>query len=191
MSDNLYRTPLVPIYSEQSQRFFNGDLPTQEVNIENWSVKTGYLKPGEALSLLGISQSKSLLDLGALDMTDAIDPAMSLSEIAIAYKHNGKNYIHYHALKTESGMEEGAQFSAPQMARVLELNYAGVISIQSKDGSVVNTIGVVAFGHCNLELGDAEIHFEVTSQADPDFTDVQVVGYKLNAQRVNYNRRAA
>lgn len=193
MTDNLYRVALVPVLSEQSQHFFNTDLPTEDVTIEGVTVKTGYLQPGAQLSLLGVSDSQSLLEAGATDMTDAIDPAMSLSEFAIAFKYNGVDQVYYHKTETVSGLEVAAQLSAAPHGnyRVLQLNYAGVVQVFSEDKLAMNTIGVSAVGHCNMELGDVQIHFKVTNQEDPAFTDVKVVGYKLNAQRVNYNRRAA
>lgn len=193
MSDNFHRVKHVPIIAPENEWLFNLDLATEEIDLDGKKVKTGFLRPGLLFSLLAVGQTTSLLETGMMDVTDAIDPAMSLAEIAIAFNHNGKSCINYHPLQTENGMEVGAQLSASPQSnyRVIELNYAGMIKIQSKDGSVVNTIGVSGAGHCNLELGDTEIHFNVTNQEDADFTDVRVVGYKLNAQRVNYNRRAA
>ena len=193
MNDNVYRAKHVPIITPESEWLFNLDLPTEEVDLDGVKVKTGFLRPGQPFNMLALGQTKSLLETGVMDMTDAIDPNVSLSEIAIAFEHDGEPCINLHPLQSENDMEVGAQFSASPQGnyRVIELNYAGVIRIQSKDGSIINTIGVAGVGHCNLELGDVEIHFNVTSQEDPNFTDVKIVGYKLNAQRVNYNRQAA
>lgn len=190
MSDNLYRVPLVPVLSEHSQQLFNLDLPTEDVNVDGVTVKTGFLKPDARFNLMGLSQTQSLLSTGVYDSTDSIDPAMSVAEIAFSFKHQGVDQVYIHKLQTLSGTEAGSQLNSVNM-RTLELNYAGVVPIFSQDTLVVNTVGVNGYGHVGLEIGDACIGFKVTNQEDPDFTDVKVIGYKLSANRVNYNRRAA
>ena len=189
---NVDEMKFIPVYTQESAHYFNTDLPIEKVVQGSVPLETGYLKPGMLFSMLGIGQTKSLLECGIQDVTDGIDPDMSLAEIAIAFKHNGEDHVWYHKLEMPEGVDPlGAFTSSPQgNYRTIQLNYAGVITMTSK-ANVTNTVGVSGFGTCNLELGNTEVDFKLTVQEDADFTDVRVVGYKLNAKRVNYNRQPA
>lgn len=187
-----YQSSLTPIYQPESKQYFCEFTQPTKIEVDGAAFETNYLKPDVQFSLLGLSQSISLLESGLLDVTDAIDPDMSLAEIAITFKHNGEDHVWYHKLETpESADPLGAFTYSPQGGyHVLQLNYAGVIVMTSK-ANVTNSIGVNGFGTCNLELGNTKLNFKITNREDADFTDVRVVGYKLKAKRVNYNRRPA
>lgn len=77
------QTLIVPVFSDESKGFFVDEtvFPSRVVDLEGESIKTSALAFGKKFSLLGISQTESLLQTGFLDITDAIDSGLTLQNV--------------------------------------------------------------------------------------------------------------
>lgn len=180
-----YQTSLIPVYREQTKERFCEYTQPWHVDLDGEVFQSNYLKPGIPISLLGISQTQKLIETGILDSTDSVDPAIWLEEIVLHIPIGGQsNLIHVHKFVTENGPTPLTAFNYHPMGnyRVVEVNFIGQIALPT--GEVVRVDG---HGSVNLELSDTEVMFRVESQSG----DIEVVGYKLNAKRVNYNRHPA
>jgi hypothetical protein len=78
-------TKIVPVNRAQSVDKFVDPavIAPYAIDLEGTSINTAPLACGKELSLLGISQTDALLANGTQDMTDSIDPTVSLSAIYV------------------------------------------------------------------------------------------------------------
>ena len=84
------QTELVPVLRDDgsdrdSSQFFApaADVPVTTRTIDRVEVQTSALRFGVKYDLLGISQTDALLNSGVMDQTDAIDPAIRLTDLYI------------------------------------------------------------------------------------------------------------
>jgi hypothetical protein len=78
-----FQTKIVPVYRTESQSNFVAEavLPTTDVNLGPDTITTSALAFNKAFSLLGISQTDSLVAAGLMDSTDAVDTDVKLENI--------------------------------------------------------------------------------------------------------------
>lgn len=180
---------IIPIHSNENKHLFCEETPTWEVQRGYDRLVTGYLKTNEELSLLGISQTVSLLDTGLLDMTDSIDPLVQLEAVVLKITKDGTQNI----FVQEVAQDPLAVFTADKDGhyRQVKLNYKGVIRFHSDNFRSVDSVSLQLGGLVNLELGDLAV-YAGNCEVPKRFADkVEIIGYSINAYRVNNNRKAA
>lgn len=179
---------IVPVYRAESMQYFSHDSL-----VKPWLVKfeggdpiaTSAFIPGETFSLLGISQTQSLLEAGLLDVTDSIDPAISLKALHI---------------KTPDGEVVRIDVSqAPTSAFTYGVvnNYREVTLDAKFDklrltnaAGETTALSLMMVGRVNLELADTVVHAgPILADVDGFETGYALVGYELSAKRINHNRR--
>jgi hypothetical protein len=178
--------------NEQTEWLFNTDLDAFEQEVEGVGVKSGYLKPGETFSLLAIGQTEPLLETGIMDVTDAIDPAISLGKIVIQYTFEGKRETLYLEVGGEQKLPLTDFVYRPEgNYRELSLNFSTMMNLPGLPGAPVMEFH--AIGAVNLELGNTYVSgsVKIAEEAQERISDAKFVGYTLNANRVNHNRRVA
>ncbi|MDR3392416.1 MAG: hypothetical protein P4L77_11865 [Sulfuriferula sp.] len=184
---------IIPVFSAQSKHCFCEYTPPRKVNLDGVEIETNYLKTNTTVSLLGVSQTTSLLESGVTDMTDAIDPAIALSAVVLRYEVDGKHYVHVHETVKNDEQEPLTQFNASALGnyRKVEVGYESSLAIPHLGRTFEVSLTVV--GSVNIELGDTTVNglARVIGDAPAGLNDIAVVGYGLLANRVNYNRRAA
>ncbi len=177
-----YKVPLIPIIRpESAERFVSQELfpPTEAVVLDGHAaVQTSFLKFGSRLDLLGISMDTVLIAEGVLDGTDMIEPAISLKQIAFEYKGAGiVALVENMAMSTFYLTDEGN-------FRDLEVNFSATLPYEGDNQVVVHVTGTIS-----LELGTTELNAVVTGGSKPVEEAPVPVGYALNINRANYNRR--
>ena len=182
---------IIPVYREEAKQYFCEYTNPSRVSVDGHEIVTNYLKPGLVFSLLAIGQTKPLLECGICDVTDSIDPVISLEEIVFRFTRSGKRHTWIHKLANEKGeINPTAQYHYAPLDnyREMSLNYTASVQLYTEDLHEVDTVKVLAVGTVNMELGDTCVFFKVELENNV-FENVEVVGYKLNARRVNHNRR--
>lgn len=78
-------TAIIPVYRAQAAQYFvpPATIPTQTFMQNGEAVPTGPLKVGTTFDLLAISQLDSLLASGVQDITDSLDPTISVKNIYV------------------------------------------------------------------------------------------------------------
>jgi hypothetical protein len=176
---------IIPVLRDESKHYFSEHGFPTLVRAGFTSFNTTQLRPGKRFSLLGISQTEALLETGLLDCTDAIDPNVSLAGMLLRFSKEGETgLLYYH--DTEATPLANFVAKPEGNYRVIQLNYRTQLDLSL--GGKALSIGIQAGGSVNLELGDTEAYFTVIADGDTDY-EIKVVGYDLNAYRVNYNRR--
>jgi hypothetical protein len=89
-----FQTKIVPVYRTESQDKFvaTSVLPTTDVVLGPDTITTSALAFNKAFSLLGISQTDSLVAAGLMDSTDAIDTDVRLENIYLQL-HNATGSV--------------------------------------------------------------------------------------------------
>lgn len=88
-------TQCVPVYRTETQAHFvpTADVGNRTVLVGRESVATSPLKVGARFSLLGISSNDALISNGLQDITDALEPAVSLTKLYVKVTAGGKNDV--------------------------------------------------------------------------------------------------
>lgn len=197
------RVPLVPVYRQESARNFVARelVPPSDVQLtDGVIVSTAPLALGAHFSLLGISETRSLLESYVYDTTDAIDPALALKAIYVRVEMLGKQDEVYR-LSTLDLATAQASIASQGGYRELAINFHQAITIgldtETIEGTTSKiltdfvTIFFTVSGTVNLELGDTRFFAQriESLSTDDGLIRFSVVGYDLDAGRVNYNRR--
>lgn len=150
------------------------DDPTDSEKM-TW-VKSGFLRVGKSLDLLGVSTDKALREMGLQDPTDQIAPQVRISHVAIG-KDDGvvRGIVSLPALPLA-----GFQVPTDGNLRTLKLEYRGTDIVF--DG---NRYTASLSGRLSLDTGTLEM-----SGTLPVGSAWGVIGYRLEAYRSNPNRRA-
>jgi peptidyl-prolyl cis-trans isomerase B (cyclophilin B) len=180
-------TAITSVWRPESAHYF-----VAEDVMKPWEVKldgidpflTSAYKVGETFSLLGISQTEYLLSTGMLDSTDAIDPNVSLSLVHIKGSDGSMIVV------------EGSWSPTSKFHYAVKNNYR-VMSLDAKfdnvkvpdRAGVEHDLSFMMVGNVNLELADTVVHAGPVLDSADNGVKFEVIGYKLNANRVNHNRR--
>lgn len=208
------QTRLIPVHRAQSAANFVDPLVIAPRTIihEGESIDTSVLAVGKKFSLLAISQTDTLLASGVMDVSDSIDPAVTLSAI---YVKVGTDILKF---ATEN-LPLSAFSPAPQgLHRLMNLNFATTSLLINKDtknadgsalaalADVVNDDLIVRLeanvtGSVNVELGDTSVYgnnvglFQIQNQLgdtlDPTVAPALAVATALaGATIIGYDLRA-
>lgn len=180
---------LIPVYTaERAHLFCEYGTPT-DVQRGFEVFKTHLLKPDVEFSLLELSQSEELINAGLVDTTDSIDPCARLLGVMIRIVKDDKETFYYHECSDPTAL---AHYEARPVAvyRTLGLTYSEAVNIYNEDGEGVRSF-VHVTGNINIETGTMKLEALSIAYKDMEFADIiETVGFELEAQRVNLNRRA-
>lgn len=165
-------TKIIPVFRTQAAGNFTpvATIPSRSIMLEGESIPTSPLAFGKAFSLLGLSQTDTLLANGVMDSTDSIDPAVTLQSV---YADIGDNVLKFNTVNLPL-----AVFSpAPQgLNRLMNLAFRTTSLLltpatKNIDGSALTgaLLGVVTgnltvrvaltvTGDVNLETADTELN---------------------------------
>lgn len=77
------QTRVIPVHRAQSQDKFATGFAVTNLNLEGEVIPTAPLAFGKKVDLLGLSQTDTLLASGVMDMTDSLDPTISLQTVYV------------------------------------------------------------------------------------------------------------
>lgn len=168
------QTKVVPVHRAQSaSKFISNTLVTPAaVLIEGESINTAPLAVGKKIDLLGISQTDVLLATGTMDMTDTLDPSISLQHVYVSFTSGADTDV----LKFNIGNLPLSQFTYSTQAnyRLMTLNFNTTSVLINKDtkqhdgSALVALAGVVTSdlilrlemslsGSVNIETGETTV----------------------------------
>jgi len=164
------QTRIVPVFRAQSADKFVAAavVPDHAVILEGESINTAPLAVGKEIDLLGISQTDTLLSAGIMDMTDSIDPSVTLKNV---YVKVGDDVL---VIGTMNLPLSNFTYSTQNNYRVMTLNFATTSVLVNKntknvDGSALVTLAsvvtndlivrlkLVMTGSVNIETGHCEV----------------------------------
>lgn len=179
---------IVPVCRADSIQYFCRDTDPWEIQNGYDKIWTNHLRIGHPVSLLAIGQTQKLLDTGMMGTTDAIDPAIALSAVVLKITKDGevKTYVQ----DCTAAPLTHFTWRTPDQYRRVEVDYSTKIAFPGRDSFSPVTAQFRIFGAVNLELGDIGVHASDVDSGDYDGR-VEVVGYSVNAFRVNHNRKQA
>jgi len=188
---------LVPVYRKESKHLFvDSDLiKPKVVELNGIFVLTAPLKVNQSFSLLGISQNEELLEAGEVDMTDSIGPVVLLDRIYLLITVGEEKEV----LSVSTLDSETSKFISNDRVNKYKLNldyFGDDINYPIKNSEKYFKFRLTLSGMINLELGETIVHsnlttFKLTNVKDGSTceAEVEVLGYDLNATRVNHNRK--
>jgi hypothetical protein len=197
------RSPIVPIVRPESARNFVDPLlvaPYPHTFEDGALELTAPFQINAHFSLLGISRTKSLLETGILDVTDAIDPSITLKAVYLHLETLGKpdEVVKIETLALPSAASHfvsqgGYREVAIDFAANLDLP-ANALTVTGAPSRIVSesvTVRALVSGSVNLELGDTRfIAQRIDSfKLHDELVRVKIIGYDLDAGRVNMNQR--
>ena len=164
------QTKITPVYRAQSAAMFvpSSFVPSYNVIIEGETIPTAPLAVGVKFDLLGLSQTDTLLNTGLMDMTDTLDPYITLQS---AYIHVGQDKL---KINTSNLPLSNFTYTTQNNYRVMTLNFATTSVLVNHattnlDGSALVTLaGVVTSdlilrleimmtGSINIETGETTV----------------------------------
>jgi hypothetical protein len=173
------QTEIVPVYRDDGSEHDTthhfapaADVAPITRKIDRHDVKTSALKFGAKFDPLGLCQSEALMNAGVMDQTDAIDPAIVMSELYVKLGAAGGNAV----LKYNTANLPLTQFNAaPQgNGRQMTLNFTTEhlrVTSQTKklDGTPITQLvtaldgytvrlATSAFGNLLLDRGDTQLN---------------------------------
>lgn len=178
-------TKLVPIVSAESQSHFcmnaDGTPYVLESDADGHFVLTGFLRMGQNVSLLGLAHHADLLDHGVIDQTDSLSADVRLSALAIGTPDG----VVHAVLEIPSDLEGQPPYfvATTQGGQGWKL----VLNFDSKELKFEDMVlHVQLVGIIDLQTSVCEVH-AVNPQIPK--SNWSIIGYKLDAERINSNRR--
>lgn len=160
-----------PVFRDESKQFFLPEAlkPSYVRSHEGQAISTSALAVGKKVQLLGISQTQALIDTGLMDVTDALDPAVTLEAAYIKIGTELFKFGHLDQMQSAT-WTPSVQGLSQQMSLVFETaallftketkTDAGTDSVVLDalvSGEYVVRVGLTAYGKLNLETTDAEV----------------------------------
>lgn len=168
-------TRVVPVVRAQSlDRFVApGDVAVTNINLEGESIPTAPLLCGKKLGLLGLSETDALLANGLLDMTDSLDPTISLTNL---YLKVGADVIRINVTNLPLN---NFNYSAQNNYRLMTLNFdtkSVLLNSATKrvDGSPLVDLAAVA-------TSDLIVRLNVTASGSVNVETAETVVYGNDA----------
>lgn len=170
------QTKVVPVHRAQSADKFVAPaiVPPHNILLEGESITTAPLAIGKKLDLLGLSQTDALLASGVMDMTDSLDPYLTLSYVYVTI---GADIL---KISTANLPLANFTYSTQNNYRVMTLNFATTSVLINKDtkqadgSALVDLAGVVTndlilrlelqlSGSINIETGETSVFGNIIS----------------------------
>lgn len=176
-------TRIYPVYREQAADYFTDKaiVPPRAVSpVTGVSLMTAPLVFGKKIDLLGISTAEALLAIGAIDMTDSIDPSAFMD--TVYFKDVNKGTLAFNMVNVPTG------HFTPSTDNHREIVLTQTYRLTSEDGKT--WVAFKLAGAINLESGNLVLNISLTGASNDLILDqLQAVGYELQAFRANHNRR--
>jgi hypothetical protein len=186
--------PVAPVLSQKTAHFFMHPSDVDPWEINDGANVTSALKFGAHFDLLGLTQTDDLLLSGAVDVTDCLDPNLSISALYYRTKNGDVHKLNLTGmpLVTMVPIVEGDY-------RRVELNLTLMVSNLGAPQSFIGKlyhkllarlgyekiVPVKIFGAADLQLGTVQVDYSCAG------VDITPLGYTLEAYRFNHNRRPA
>lgn len=166
-------TKCVPVLRDENKSHFVATslIPPENIVHEGEPISTGYLKIGNSANLIQLATTEAMLKTGQLGLTDALDPSVQLSKVAM--KLSDTEVISFNNLDSipEANFVPGQQGNYRKMVLQLSTNNLR-INKKTKliDGSASTVIAPIVaaeasvrlsvslYGDVNLETGDYTIN---------------------------------
>lgn len=164
-------TRIIPVWRDVAKSNFvdAGLIPVRTISLEGESIVTSPLATGKRFSLLAISQTDALLANGVMDMTDSIDPTVTLVNV---YVKVGDDIL---SIPVENLPLSNFTYSTQSNYRQMTLNFTTHSVLVNKntkrmDGSDLTTLAslktndliarltVSANGSVNIETAETVVH---------------------------------
>lgn len=132
-------TRITPVYRAQAADMFVDQalVAAAPVVLDEETILTAPLAFGKKISLLGISQTESLLALGLMNQTDSIDPAASMST---AYFKFGADILRFNTLNLPSA---NFVYTPQQLNRLMTMNFTTTSIVLNKNSKAFNGAALV------------------------------------------------
>ena len=185
-------TRIIPVNRAQSVANFvaPADVGVYNLSLEGEVIPTAPLKVGKKMSLLGLSQTDALLANGTMDVTDSIDPAISLQAVYVKVGADVVKFI------TQDLPLSQFTYSPQNNYRVVVLNFdttsalLGALSKQVDGAALVDLaaivtqnwsvrIGLNLSGNVNIETAETVVYGNgvyVASISDATGQQVDITG---------------
>lgn len=163
-------TKIVPVVRAQSVSNFVNPLLIAPRNIllDGESISTAPIAIGKKFSLLGLSQTDTLLANGLQDVTDSIDPAVSLSRVYIKV---GDDILGFNTLNlplatfspARQGLTRGMNLAFKSTSLMINVNSKNLDGSPLTDlapvvtGNMIVRLALTLNGDVNLDTADTEI----------------------------------
>lgn len=164
-------TRIVPVVRAQSLGMFVDAtvIAARTLMLEGEAIQTAPLATGKKMSLLGLSQTDTLLANGIMDMTDSIDPAINLQA---AYLRAGDDVVQFNVNNLPLS---NFTYTSQNNYRVMTLNFDTTSVMLTKttknvDGSALVDLAAIVTGdlivrlaltmsgQINIETGDCGVY---------------------------------
>ncbi len=168
-------TQIIPVYRSQSAASFVAGTVVASSNflLDGESIPTAPLATGVKVDLLGISQTDTLLANGTMDVTDAIDPDITLTNIYVTVTGGGNTDVYKFAV--DNIPTSNFTYSTQNNYRIQQLNFDTTAVVFSPatlqangsapvvmDAIVTNNysvkLAVTCNGSVNIEMGDTVVY---------------------------------
>lgn len=170
------QTKIVPVHRAQSASKFVGAgvVAPHAISLEGESITTAPIAVGVKVDLLGLSQTDTLVAAGLMDMTDTIDPAVSLTNV---YAVIGVDVLKFTVANLPMS---NFTYSTQNNYRVMQLNFGTTSVLVNKntkqaDGSALVELASVVTndlivrlelaltGSVNIETGECSVFGNVVA----------------------------
>jgi hypothetical protein len=187
--------PLVPVPRAENAHLFLSPELVEPQAVEGSSIATLPLRLGPRVDLLGLSEVADLMESGVQDPTDVIDSCISVAKLYYRSKRvDGIHELSMDGLPGGFFAQIATEHPQVQMTRytVLIDEYGTPNSLWARlqqswrkfCGNRPHALIQIS-GSVNTETGTAELHYRDLGED----RQVDVVGYTLNARRVNLKRK--
>lgn len=168
------QTKVIPVNRAQSaDKFVDPAIVAPAAfMLEGESINTAPLLIGKKLDLLGLSQTDALLASGIMDMTDSLDPAITLQHVYVSFLNGADTDVL--KFNTANLPLSNFAYSVQNNYRVMTLNFASTSILVNKDtkqadgSALVALAGVVTSdvivrlelqlsGQVNIETGETVV----------------------------------
>lgn len=173
-------TRIIPVYRDVAKDNFvdPADVVPYQTNLEGETIMTAPLAVGKRFSLLGISQTDTLLASGVLDVTDSIEPAIRLQAV---YVKVGKDVYKFDV----SGLPLAEfTYSVQNNYRVQSLNFDStgvVLSSKTKRVDGTDPVTLAAIKTYDLKV---RLQLNVTGTVNIELADTQIFGNNVSIYSV-------
>jgi hypothetical protein len=186
-------TPLIPIYSDESKKFFVDPAlhkPYERQVSGDISVTTNFLKFGERFDLMDISSATEMFVTGIRDVTDTIDPAVTLEKILVSFGDLGTAIFDVrNQVFASMHFPQGASFDTVNLDFSTTKKFDNIDIIPNPP--VGDTFRIKVTGHVNLRTGDTFLTAILEAMpAGVNIPRPSLEGYTLQANATNIARLA-
>lgn len=181
------QTKIVPVNRAQSLAKFVDPTLVAAANVvlEGETIQTAPLKIGQKVDLLGLSQTDTLLAAGTMDMTDSIDPYITLQNVYVSVVSG----VDTDVLKFATVNLPLANFtySTQNNYRVMVLNFHTTSILVNKDTKQADGSALVALA--GVVTNDRIIRLEMTlsGQVNIETGETTVFGNAISVYRMTDN----